>query len=303
VPVRSVIVTSDTVPGRDGAPDIHVLIYRPQGAAGPLPLLFHIHRGGYVSGSPESQTPRNSFFAQDIGCLVISVAYRRRPETIFPGSLEDCYAALHWAFHNADALGIDPSRIAIGGQSAGGGLTAALCLLARDRKEIPVAFQLLVYPMLDDRTGAANEVDPQKYAGEFCWTAANNHFGWASMLGGEPGGPDVTPYASPARAADLSGLPPTLITVGALDLFVVENIEYARRFIRAGVPTELHVYPGGFHGLDGSRATIMKRCAGHFPAAAGGAEFVRHNESGPRKLLSRGPAVRVHMGPSRTTRG
>jgi acetyl esterase/lipase len=253
-----VTVIEQWVPGPAGAPPVRLLILRPDGAQGPLPLFFHIHGGGFVSGRPEDQMSRNRFFAHDLQCLVISVAYRRPPETSYPGPVEDCYAALLWAYRNAEMLGIDPDRIAVGGQSAGGGLAAALCLLARDRAEVPVLFQLLIYPMLDDRTGSADEADPQFYAGEYCWTAANNRFGWKSMLGEEPGGPDVSAYASPARADDLSGLPSTFISTGALDLFVDEDIAYARRLIRAGVATELHVYPGGFHGFDMIPETDIK---------------------------------------------
>ncbi len=143
---------------------------------------------------------------------------------------------------------MDPTRIAIGGRSAGGGLSAGLALLTHDRSEIPLIFQLLISPMLDDRTGTATE--PHPYAGEFIWTPEATCFGWTALLGQEPGGPDVSPYAAAARAEHLEGLPPTFLSVGALDLFLEEDLEYARRLIRAGVPTELHVYPGAFHGFD-----------------------------------------------------
>ena len=160
--------------------------------------------------------------------------------------MEDCYAALKWFHANAAELGFSPKRIAIGGESAGGGLAAALALVARDRGEVPIIHQQLVYPMLDDRSPA----EPHPYAGEFGWTRGANRFGWKSLLGQEPGGEGVSPYAAPARAANLEGLPPTFIGVGALDLFLEEDLEYARRLTRAGVPVELHVYPGAFHGSD-----------------------------------------------------
>jgi acetyl esterase/lipase len=176
------------------------------------------------------------------------VDYRLAPETPHPGPVEDCYAALKWLYTHADELGVDPKRIAIGGASAGGGLAAALGLLTRDRGEVPLVFQLLIYPMLDDRT--VTTTDPHPYTGEFIWTAEANRFGWRSLLGQEPGGPDVSPYAAAARAESLAGLPSTFISVGALDLFLEEDIEYARRLIRAGVPTELHVYPGAYHGFN-----------------------------------------------------
>jgi len=161
--------------------------------------------------------------------------------------VEDCYAGLKWLFAHADELGVDPSRIAIGGASGGGGLAAGLALLARDRAEVRVAFQLLIYPMIDDRN-----VTPASYAitDPRMWHRESNRLGWKAYLGREGGGADVSPYAAAARATDLTNLPPAYIPVGALDLFVDENIEYAQRLVQAGVPTELHVYPGAFHGFD-----------------------------------------------------
>jgi Esterase/lipase len=154
---------------------------------------------------------------------------------------------LKWLSTHADELSIDPNRIAVGGSSAGGGLAAALALLARDRGEIPLAFQFLLAPMLDDRT--CTLAKPHPYTGEFIWTPDANRFGWTSLLGQEPGGPDVSPYAAAARAKHLEGLPATFLYVGALDLFLEEDLEYARRLTRAGAPTELHVYPGAYHGF------------------------------------------------------
>jgi acetyl esterase/lipase len=145
-------------------------------------------------------------------------------------------------------LNIDPTRIAIGGESAGGGLAAALGLLARDRKEVSPSFQLLIYPMLDDRT--VKHTASRPYSGEFVWTPKNNVFGWQSHLAREPGGEGVSPYAAAARAENLAGLPPTYISVGSIDLFADENIEYARRLVHAGVPVEFHMYPGAFHAFD-----------------------------------------------------
>lgn len=238
------------VPGRDGAPAVRVLVYTPAAPTGDMPAVFHVHGGGYVIGTPEMNDLRNRHIAADIGCAVVSVDYRLAPETPFPGPIEDCYTGLLWLHANAAALGVDPTRIAVRGESAGGGLAAALALLARDRKEVPLAFQLLVYPMLDDRTSSTADAAPHPHTGEYVWTGASNRFGWRSMLGHEPGGGDVSPYCAPARATDLAGLPPTFLQVGSLDLFLEEDLEYARRLLRAGVPTELHVYPGGFHGLD-----------------------------------------------------
>lgn len=237
-----------TVPGPAGAPDILLHIYRPRGAAEPLPCIFHIHGGGYVLGAAKELEAMHRPLVAALNCVLVSVDYRLAPETPFPGAIEDCYAGLAWTFANAEARGIDAARIGVMGESAGGGLGAALALLARDRGEYRLAFQHLIYPMLDDRTCTA--ADPHPYAGEFLWHAHNNRFGWASLLGQAPGGDGVSPYAAPARATDLAGLPPTFISTGALDLFVDEDVDYARRLLRAGVPTELHVYPGAFHAFD-----------------------------------------------------
>ncbi|HUD28900.1 MAG TPA: alpha/beta hydrolase [Novosphingobium sp.] len=245
---RGVVLERRHAPGPAGAPDVGPLVYRPAATGAPLPCIFHIHGGGHVAGTAAELEFLHHPLVDDLGCVLVSVDYRLSPEAPFPAAIEDCYAALGWVFAHAGELGIDAARIGVMGESAGGGLAAALALLARDRGEHALAFQHLVYPMLDDRTCTA--ADPHPFAGEFVWHAANNRFGWAALLGREPGGADVSPYAAPARATDLSGLPPTFIATGALDLFVDEDMDYARRLMRAGVPTELHVYPGAFHAFD-----------------------------------------------------
>ncbi len=241
-----------TVPGPPGAPDVRVISYHPQSLAGEAVgangCVLHIHGGGYILGDPDSQEPGHRELARRLGCRIVSVDYRLAPETRAPGAVEDCYAVLAWLVANAAELRLDPARIGVAGESAGGGLAAALALLARDRGEYRLAFQHLIYPMIDDRTCVTSS--PNVHAGEFIWTPESNRYGWRSLLGFEPGGEGVSPYAAAARATDLSGLPPTYISVGALDLFVDENLEYARRLIRAGVPTELHVYPGAYHGFE-----------------------------------------------------
>lgn len=241
-------VTEKKVLGAPGDPDVRILVYRPKNVEGKVPGLLWIHGGGYILGSADSDDIQVKNIVTQVGCAAVSVDYRLAPETPHPGPVEDCYAALKWFYQNADELGVDNTRIAIGGASAGGGLAAGLGVLTRDRAEIPLAFQLLIYPMLDDRT-VINSAD-HNYVGEFIWTKESNLFGWTSLLGQEPGGPDVSPYAAAARATDLAGLPATYLTVGSLDLFLEEDLEYARRLIRGGVPTELHVYPGGFHGFN-----------------------------------------------------
>lgn len=225
--------------------EIDLLLHRPRRRSGRQPAILHMHSGGYVFGSARMSMAANQILAVDLGCMVASVNYRLAPETRFPGALEDCYAALRWMHENASSLGIDPTRIAVAGESAGGGLAAALALLARDRGEFSIAHQQLIYPMLDDRPAPRHP-----YAGEFVWTKEANHLGWQALLGEEVGGDAVSPYAAAARAEDLSGLPGAFILVGALDLFIEQNMEYARRLIHAGVPTELHVYPGAYHAFD-----------------------------------------------------
>ncbi|MCW2932898.1 MAG: alpha/beta hydrolase [Actinomycetia bacterium] len=240
--------TEHSIPGLDGDPDVGILFYEPAERATPAPAMVWIHGGGYIIGTAANDDLVGRRMAAQTGCVVASVDYRLAPETPAPGSVHDCYAALRWVHENAGSLGVDTARVAIGGASAGGGLAACLAILARDRGELPVSFQLLIYPMLDDRT--ASTVDPGPYVGEFIWSPASNRFGWASLLGREPGGAEVSPYASAARVESVAGLPPAYISVGSLDLFAEEDIEYARRLLRAGIPTELHVYPGGYHGFN-----------------------------------------------------
>src|SRR5262249_40240850 len=154
-----------------------------------------------------------------------------------PGSIEDCYAGLSWLFGHVAEFGVDPRRIGVMGESAGGGFAAALALLTRDRGEFKLAFQHLIYPMIDDRTCVVS--DPHPFTGEFIWTASSNHFGWSALLGAPPGSEGISPYAAAARANNVAGLPPTFLSTATLDLFLEENIEYARRLMRAGVPVEL----------------------------------------------------------------
>ena len=237
-----------TVPGPAGSPDVALYIYRPEAAAGPLPCILHVHGGGYVTGSPSTQVAAHRSLAAALSCCIVSVDYRLAPETRFPGAVEDCYAGLAWVTAHAAELRVDPARIGVMGESAGGGLAAALALLVRDRGALRLSFQHLIYPMIDDRTCVSP--DPHPFAGEFLWTPHNNHFGWKALLGVEPGSAGVSPYAAAARAERLEGLPPAFISTGSLDLFLEEDLDYARRLLRAGVPVELHVYPGGFHAFD-----------------------------------------------------
>jgi acetyl esterase/lipase len=240
-------VKTQSIPGPAGAPSVGVMIYTPRKRGQRLPCVLHIHGGGYVLGSAAELELVHRLLSSEAQCIIVSVDYRLAPETRFPGAVEDCYAALRWIYSQAAELGVDHQRIGVMGESAGGGLAAALALLSRDRAEYRLAFQHLIYPMIDDRT--CTEA-PHPYAGEFLWTPVNNAFGWSSLLGTPPGSPGVSPYAAAARAVDLAGLPRTYIATAALDLFVEENIDYARRLLRQGVPVELHVYPGAFHAFD-----------------------------------------------------
>jgi acetyl esterase/lipase len=246
-PVEGVTSQDQSAPGAKGDPAVRVRVYRPDDQPSKLPALLWIHGGGYVMGDIDQDDRLMKQLVKRIGCVAVSVDYRLAPENPFPAPVEDCYAGLKWLFAHADELGVEPTRIAIGGASGGGGLAAGLALMARDRGEVQVAFQLLIYPMIDDRN-----VTPASYAitDSRMWHRESNRLGWKAYLGRDGGGADVSPYAAASRAKDLSKLPPAYIPVGALDLFVDENIEYAQRLIQAGVPTELHVYPGAFHGFD-----------------------------------------------------
>ena len=243
----SVATATIYVPGSEGAPAIRVLSYSPAAGDGPLPVLLHLHGGGFVSGSPERKGAAHRKQSLELGCAIYSVDYRLAPETPFPGAIEDCYAVLKWLTENAEQLGIHRSRIAVSGESAGAGLAASLALLVRNRAELSLCFQHLVSPMLDDRTAVEMKTSP--FAGEFAWTREDNAFGWSSLLGNDVGKADTSPYAAAARAEDLSHLPPAFISVAALDLLMDEELEYARRLVNSGVPVELHLYPGTYHGF------------------------------------------------------
>jgi acetyl esterase/lipase len=246
------------IAGAAGTPDVTIYVINAKAGAN-RPGILHTHGGGYVLGSTAMATRSLQELASQLDCGIVTVDYRLAPETTYAGSIEDNYAGLRWLHEHAGEIGVDPARVAVMGESAGGGHAALLALTARDRGQFPIAFQCLVYPMLDDRTGSTREVPSP--IGTLLWTASANQFGWRSFLGQEPGGASVPPAAVPARVDDLSGLPPAWIGVGSIDLFVDEDIEYARRLIAAGVLTELLVVPGAFHGFDGFAAdtSVAKR--------------------------------------------
>ncbi len=239
-------ITERRVPGPEGAPEISLLICRPAGAAVPTAAIYHIHGGGMIVGDNRTGLPPVLEWAQDLRAAVVSVEYRLAPETPHPGPVEDCYAGLAWTAAHADEFGIDPDRIVVAGASAGGGLAAAVALLARDRGGPALAAQMLMCPMLDDRNDTPSA---WQMAGLGVWDRASNEVGWTALLGAARGGPDVSPYAAPARATDLSGLPPAFIDVGSAETFRDEAVTYASRIWQAGGVAELHVWPGGFHGF------------------------------------------------------
>lgn len=241
-PGDGVVVDEITV-----SPTASVRLLRPAEPAGPLPVLVWMHGGGHLIGSPEQDDRANAAFVRELGIAVAAVRYRRGIDAPAPASVDDGHDTLVALARRADELGLDSRRIAVGGASAGGGVAAGIVLAAHDRGEVTVAFQLLVYPMLDDRTVTRTDLDTRHVR---IWTPRSNCYGWATYLNAEPGSADIAPYAAPARRVDLRGLPPTWIGVGDLDLFFDEDVEYARRLAEAGVPCAIEVVPGAFHGFD-----------------------------------------------------
>jgi acetyl esterase/lipase len=241
----------------DDRTGVVVRVHRPDDSADRvLPCVYSMHGGGYVTGGRWMDDERLGRWSRELGCVCVSVEYRLAPEHPHPIPLDDCHAGLAWVFDHAAELGVDPARVGVAGISAGGGLAAALALLVRDRGDLPLHFQLLEAPMLDDRqTTPSSRCD-----GLAIWTRESNTFGWRSYLG-TLAGDAVTQYAAPSRATDLSGLPPTFMCVGSADGFLDEDVDYAARLEEAGVPTEVHVYPGAPHGFELFSASGVARRA------------------------------------------
>jgi acetyl esterase/lipase len=246
------------VPGAPGDPDVALLICRPTGAAASVPALYHVHGGGMIFGGNRAGLPAVLDYAEELGTAVVSVEYRLAPEHPHPAPVEDCYAGLVWTAAHATELGIDPDRIIGFGFSAGGGLTAAVALLARDRGGPALLGQVLTSPMLDDRNDTPSSF---QMAGIGLWDRTANEIGWGALLGDRRGGPDVPPYAAPARATDLSGLPSAYIDAGSSETFRDEAVAYAARIWLAGGRAELHVWPGGFHGFEMIAQAALSRDA------------------------------------------
>ncbi|WP_312937638.1 alpha/beta hydrolase [Stutzerimonas nitrititolerans] len=250
------------VASAEGDAPLRLCIYAPLGleAGSAKPSIYYIHGGGFVLGKPEMADDQLAELARTLGALVVAVDYRLAPEHPFPAPLEDCFKGLEWLIERTESFGMDPQRIALMGHSAGGGLAAALALLARDRGLPALAGQLLVYPMLDRRTGTPQTPTDNPTTGEFAWTPDANQFCWACLQGQQMPDETMLAYFSPSLATDLAGLPPTFIAVGALDLFFEEDLDYARRLSRAGVAMELHVYPGVTHMFDLSPSSQTAQC-------------------------------------------
>jgi acetyl esterase/lipase len=254
-----VVIENRLIAGPQDAPDVPVRIYTPENQSTEVPGLLHIHGGGFVIGNLESEHGSCLAWCRNLGVVVVSVDYRLAPETPYPGPLEDCYAALQWTSDNSAQLHIDPSRLALIGLSAGGGLCAATALLARDRGGPPICFQYLGIPELDDRLQTTSM---QQFVDTPMWNRPNAELSWDYYLGDQyqRGADDVPCYAAPARADDLSGLPPAYVSTMEFDPLRDEGVEYALKLMRAGVATELHSFPGTFHGSSlFSSARISRR--------------------------------------------
>jgi acetyl esterase len=245
----SITIHKRTVPGPPGDPDVEVAIFRPTALAANAPAMYWMHGGGFVLGDVDGDMVAPAQFAAELGAVVVSVEYRLAPEHPFPAPVEDCYAGLVWMAGHAGELGFDPGKLAVGGLSAGGGLAAALTLMARDRGGPSLCFQLLDIPDLDDRLATPSM---KQFTDTPLWNHRNAVLSWEAYLGPDRG--ETSPYAAPARAADLSGLPPAYVVTCEFDPLRDEGIEYAQRLMQAGVAAELHHYPGTFHGASGAGA-------------------------------------------------
>ena len=250
------------IPATSGDARVRVCLYRPDldASKDPIPAVLYVHGGGFVLGAPEMADEYLTRLAEELGALIVAVDYRLAPEHPFPTPLEDCFAALSWLFSETDSLGLEANRMVVMGHSAGGGLAAALALLARDRQLPALAGLALIYPMLDHRTGTPDAPHENPTTGTFSWSREANQFSWACMRGGLAVPDDQTPLYSPALAPSLEGLPPSFVSVGALDLFLEEDVNFALTLSKSGVPVELHVYPGVPHMFDLHPGDLSDQC-------------------------------------------
>jgi acetyl esterase/lipase len=250
-------VTDRPVPAREGSPDVPVRIYDPADRPDPSPALVFFHGGAFVAGDLETEDARCAEIARRTGTLVVSVDYRLAPEHPFPAGFHDCYDVLVWTASHSAELGVDPTRIAVGGSSAGGALAAAVSLAARDLGGPRIILQMLLYPVIDD---ALDTVSMRAFAHTPGWNQPNSVHMWNHYLGSGDRG-EVSPYAVPWRATDLTGLPPAYVLTAEFDPLRDEGVRYAVRLLAADVPTELHQFPGAFHGFDAAApaATLTRR--------------------------------------------
>jgi acetyl esterase len=272
------------VPSLDGGPDVRLSIVSPARPAAIRPAIYFLHGGGMMMGSASQSRGQHWRLANEHDALVVSVDYRLAPETAYPGQLQDCHAGAQWLFAQAATLGVDPQRIVVMGESAGGGLAALLGLLARDRGEFQFRAQFLIYPMLDHRTGGPNDPYGNATTGHMIWSRTSNQYGWMAMQGHYDLADVHLGYFSASRAGNLCGLPPTFCCVGALDLFLDECMEFACRLSRASVPIEMHMYPGAVHGFDlmpNARVSIAAKndCAHALRSALGVSPNNMHDSS------------------------
>jgi len=269
-PPQDVNIENVFITRNNGNQKIRLRIYKPKSSNEAMPVLVWMHGGGYIVGNPNQDDVSCIHYAREVGITVVSVDYRLAPKYPFPAGLEDSYSALKWIVSNAQQLGVDNNRIAVGGGSAGAGLATSLAQFSYDQNEIKIIFQLLVYPMLDDRTVLRTELDDSN---NITWNQKSNQFGWESYLGKKCGDENMPDYAVPARRENLSGLPTTWIGVGTLDIFYDEDMAYAQRLKQAGVQCEAYVVSGAFHGFDvfdaqipivqefrKSQITALKKC-------------------------------------------
>lgn len=246
-PPQDIRIENIFIRGKNDMQKIRLRIYKPKSVKVPMPVLLWMHGGGYVIGNPKQDDVICIHYARELGITIVSVDYRLAPKHPFPAGLEDCYSTLKWIASNSQHLGIDSKRIAVGGGSAGAGLAASLAQFANDQNEVKPIFQLLVYPMLDDRTVLRADIDDNN---NITWNQKSNKFGWESYLGKICGDENMPEYSVPARHKNLSGLPATWIGVGTLDIFYDEDLAYAQRLKESGVQCETYVVSGAFHGFD-----------------------------------------------------
>ena len=242
------------IPRADGS-QMRIVVRKPLEPKQNVPGILHLHGGGYYTGNPDMDI-HGAHYIERCDCVIVSPAYRRSIEAPYPAALEDCYTALLWLKENAAELGVRDDKLIVTGESAGGGLTAAIALYARDKGDVNIAFQMPLFPMIDDRNNSESARDNNAPV----WNAHTNELGWKLYLGELWGTEDVPPYAAPARATDYTGLPPTYTYVGSVDPFCSETVDYVENLKRAGVTAAVDVYEGAFHGFDMVKgADVTKR--------------------------------------------